>query len=401
MIVLAGGDVVAPGDVYEGGSVLIDAGRIVSIEQRRVAPDGAVIVDASKCFVVPGFIDVHVHGVDGSDALDGAGAVARIAAALPRYGVTSFCPTSVACGPEDLAVFLDDIRQLRSSAPDGAARVLPAHLESNFINPDFRGAQPLRCLRSADEHEGAVAWPFTGAEILELIERLRAEVGIVTLAPELPGAIDLIGRLVAAGHTVSMGHSGADFDVAIAAIEAGARHATHLFNRMPPMTHRAPGLVGAVLSRHEVAVELICDGYHVHPAVCDIAISSKGPSQTLAITDGTAGSGQAVGSSALLGGRVIQVREEAAFLEDGTLAGSTLTMDRAFRNLVTLCNRSVSDASAMCAASPAAQLRLADRGRLQEGLLADVVLLDREFHVVRTYVDGVQAWPTPQDSAAG
>jgi N-acetylglucosamine-6-phosphate deacetylase len=275
----------------------------------------------------------------------------------------------------------------------GAARVLPAHLESNFINPEFRGAQPIKCLRLANEPRGGVAWPFTGSQILEIIEQSKSAVGIVTLAPELPGGIELVRTLVAAGHVVSLGHSGADFDTAVAAIEAGATHATHLFNRMTPIAHRAPGLAGAVLARHEVAAELICDGFHVHPSMCQVSIAAKGPSRMMAISDGTSGAGMPAGSVARLGGQEIYVREVAAFLDDGTLAGSTLTMDRGFRNLVTTMGQSLVDAATMCSTTPANQLGLRDTGRIAEGALADVTVLDRDFRVVRTFVDGVQVWP--------
>ena len=400
MIALSGGDLVLPGGVNARGSVVIDGGRIAAVEAKPVAPAGATIVDASNCFVVPGFIDVHVHGVEGHDTLDGGDAVARIASLLPRYGVTGFCPTTVACGPDDLQSFLGQVGQARDHRAPGSARVLPAHLESNFINPDYRGAQPLTCLRSPDEHPSAVAWPFTGPQILDVIAGSRREVGIVTLAPELPGGIELVRALADTGHIVSLGHSGADFDTAVAAIEAGARHATHLFNRMTPIAHRAPGLAGAVLARHEVAVELICDLYHVHAAMCAVAIAAKGASRVMAITDGTSGSGQPVGSTGSLGGRTIHVREQAAFLDDGTLAGSTLTMDRAFRNLATTLKRSVTDAAWMCATSPADQLGLTDRGRIAEAALADLVVLDRQFRIVRTFIDGVQAWPAAATAEA-
>jgi N-acetylglucosamine-6-phosphate deacetylase len=399
MIVVSGGDVVLPDRVQERGSVVVDGDTITAVESTRPAPAAATVVDASNCFVVPGFIDVHVHGIAGNDTLDGGDAVARIARALPRYGVTAFCPTTVACGPDDLQLFLDQVSALTVGRPftgrrpaPGAARVLPAHLESNFINPDFRGAQPLKCLRTPDEHRGAVAWPFTGPQILDVVESARAAVGIVTLAPELPGGIDLIRALSSAGHIVSLGHSGSDFDTAIAAIEAGARHATHLFNRMTPIAHRAPGLAGAVLARHEVAVELICDGYHVHPAMCGVAIAAKSPSGVMAITDATSGAGQPVGSTGQLGGQTIHVRDEAAFLDDGTLAGSTLTMDRAFRNLVTAFRRSLTDAALMCSTTPARQLSLDGIGRIAEGAQADLVVLDRDFRVVRTFVAGVPVW---------
>lgn len=389
MIALVGGDVVLPDRVVADGTVLIDRGRISAIEPRRAVPSGADTIEVTGCYVVPGFIDVHVHGVEGQDALDGAGAVASIAARLVRYGVTAFCPTSVACGPDDLRTFLDQVRQARVATAARSARVLPAHLESNFINPDYRGAQPASCLRvSSGSTEGA----YSGRDILDAIEHARPDVGIVTLAPELPGGIDLVRELVAAGHRVSLGHSGADFDTAIAAIEAGARHATHLFNRMTPLAHRAPGLAGAVLSREDVAAELICDGFHVHPAMSRLAIAAKGPSHVMAITDGTAGAGLPDGSTARLGGQRIHVRRPAAFLDDGTLAGSTLTMNRAFATIVTQFGGSLAEAALMCATTPARELGLAGFGVLAEGAMADVVVLDREFEVLRTFVGGQPVW---------
>ena len=401
MIVLSGGDVVLPDRVQNRGSVILDGDRIAAVEAVPVAPAGADVIDASNCFIVPGFIDVHVHGVAGHDTLDDGDAVAQIARALPRYGVTAFCPTTVACGPDTLQSFLDQVRAATGRVVAGAARVLPAHLESNFINPDFRGAQPLTCLRTPDEHKGAVAWPFTGPQILEVIENAGATVGIVTLAPELPGGIDLIRTLAAAGRLVSLGHSGADFDTAVAAVEAGARHATHLFNRMTPMAHRAPGLAGAVLARHDVAAELICDGFHVHPAMCAVAIAAKGPTRVMAITDATSGAGLAVGATSVLGGQTIHVRERAAFLDDGTLAGSTLTMDRAFQNVVTMFGRSLHDAVLMCSTTPAGQLGLTELGRISEGAQADLVMLDRDLRVVRTFVAGRQVWPAFAEAPAG
>jgi N-acetylglucosamine-6-phosphate deacetylase len=389
MIAITGGDLVLPDRLVSEGSLLLEDARIGAIETRRVDPSGAVVIDATGCYVVPGFIDVHVHGVEGYDTLDGDGAVAQIASRLVHYGVTAFCPTTVACTPEALGAFLAAVAQARVS-PDGrAAHVLPAHLESNFISPDYCGAQPVSCLRTAT---GPGEGDYTGRDILDVIERSRADVGIVTLAPELPGGIDLVRALVRAGHRVSLGHSGADFDTAIAAIEAGARHATHLFNRMTPMRHRAPGLTGAVLARDEVAAELICDGVHVHPAVSRIAIAAKQPSRIMAITDATAGAGLPVGAEARLGGRAIQVRRHAAFLADGTLAGSTLTMNRAFQAIMDRFGGSPVDAAMMCATTPARELNLNGFGVLAEGAVADIVVLDRDCQVVRTIVGGQQIW---------
>jgi N-acetylglucosamine-6-phosphate deacetylase len=390
MIALTGGDLVLADRIVTAGTLLIDEARIAAIESRRIDPAGATVVDATGCYVVPGFIDVHLHGVEGYDTLDGGRSVAEIAARLVRYGVTAFCPTSVACAPDDLRTFLSQVRDARVTRDANAARVLPAHLESNFINPEFRGAQPTACLRTAADapRDGA----YSGRDILAAIELARPDIGIVTLAPELPGGIDLVRSLVAGGHRVSLGHSGADFDTAVAAIEAGARHATHLFNRMTPMQHRAPGLAGAVLAREDVAAELICDGFHVHPATSRVAIAAKGCHRMMAITDATAGAGLPPGSTARLGGREIRVRQEAAFLEDGTLAGSTLTMNRAFATIVSRFGGSLVDAAMMCSTTPARELGLTGFGVLAEGAVADVVVLDRGFEVVRTFIGGQEVW---------
>ena len=397
MIVVRGGDLILPGRILSGGSLLVDDGRIVAIEEGAIAPAGASVVDAQGCYVAPGFIDVHVHGLHGHDVLDGEGAVAAVASRLPRYGVTAFCPTSVACPPAALGPFLQQVRALRLAPVAGCARVLPAHLESNFISPDFAGAQPVACLRlppgvPAAPAGGRDEGEFSGRDVLDAIEAARPDVGIVTLAPELPGGLDLVRSLAAAGHRVSLGHSGADVDTTVAAIEAGARQATHLFNRMPPMSHRAPGLVGAVLASHDVVAELICDGHHVHPAACRVAIAAKGPAGVMAITDATAGAGLSAGATARLGGQPIHVRAEAAFLEDGTLAGSTLTMDRAFAAIVTQFGASLVDAALMCATTPARALGLTGFGVLADGAVADLVVLDRAFRVRHTLVGGESAF---------
>jgi N-acetylglucosamine-6-phosphate deacetylase len=388
MIVLSKGDVVLPDRVLSEGTIVIDAGRIAVIEPAAVDLGQVTTIDASDCYVVPGFIDVHVHGVEGHDTLDGGDAVAEIASRLPRYGVTAFCPTTVACPPGELRTFLNQVRDSRVAAVAGRARVLPAHLESNFISADYRGAQPVSCIRAPGTT--AVDGDFSARDILDTIAASRPDVGIVTVAPEVPGGLDLVASLVASGHRVSLGHSGADYDTAIAAIDAGARHATHLFNRMTPIAHRAPGLAGAVLSREEVAAELICDAYHVHPAMCRLAIAAKGAQSVMAITDGTAASGLPVGAFARLGGRRIEARGEAAFLDEGTLAGSTLTMDRAFRTIVTRLGSSIVEAATMCSTTPARELGLTGFGVIAVGAVADLVVLDRGFRVVRTFIGGEQ-----------
>ena len=393
MTTLSGAALVLPDRTLTPGTLTIDGDRIADLRAGS-APAGDGVSTFPLHYIVPGFIDVHVHGIEGLDTLDTAGEpnpVAAMAGKLPKYGVTAFCPTTVACAPEALARVLRAVHAVRSARAPRAARVLPAHLESNFINPAFCGAQPVACLRTPR----AALYPsrqddrqFQASEILAEIEKGGADVGIVTLAPELEGGVDLIRRLVAQGRRVSLGHSAATFEQGKEAIAAGARHATHLFNRMPPLGHREPGLVGAVLQSDQIAAELICDGYHVHPALVRTAIAAKGTSRIMAITDGTALSGLPTGSRASLGGQTIVARDSAAFLPDGTIAGSVLTMDRAFRMLVREMGLSMVEAAAVCATTPARELGLAQQGALMRDAIADLVVLDDRLSVVQTYIAG-------------
>lgn len=395
MIAIVGGDLVLPRRVIASGALIIEGERIVALDQGRGVPAGTPIVDAGGCYVVPGFVDIHMHGLHGHDTHDPGDAIVQMASLLPQYGVTAFCPTTIACPPDALRAVLQQVRVARATQEPTSARVLPAHLESNFINEAYRGAQPADCIRSLGVGPPRPDGVFSSSEILDALAAYRPEIGIVTLAPELPGALDLIRVLVAAGHRVSLGHSGADFATAMAAIDAGATQATHLFNRMTPLHHREPGLPGAVLARDEVAVELICDGHHVHPAICRLVMNARGPQGVMAVTDATAGAGLAVGSTSRLGGHTIHVGEAAAVLEDGTLAGSTLTMDQAFRNMVTY-GRTVMDAARMCSTTPARHLGLTGFGSLAEGHVADVALLDRALRTVRTFIAGREVWRRPQ-----
>jgi len=398
MIVLAGADLVLPDRVVPGGSLVIHDGRIEAIESRVIdAPAGATLVDLTGHLIVPGFVDVHIHGIEGLDVLDGAAAIAGVAARLPKYGVTAFCPTSIACAPATLAAMLSAVAAARLAPEPRSARVMPAHLESNFINPEWNGAQPRRCLRLPPRNNQEPTTNnenlpgFSAIEILAAIAAARQDVGIITLAPELPGGMDLVRDFVAAGHRVSIGHTGATYDEARAAIAAGVCHATHLFNRMTPMASRAPGVVGAVLESDAVAAELICDGFHVHPSLMAIAIRAKGSRRLMAITDATAGAGLPVGTRTRLGDQTIIVTARTAELEDGTVAGSVLTMDTAFRTLVNRIGMPVFEAARMCASTPAAELGLVDRGSIAPGLAADLVVLGAELQVRQTYIGGVAA----------
>jgi N-acetylglucosamine-6-phosphate deacetylase len=384
MIVLSGGDVLLA-DGIRSSAIVIEGDRIESIDAGSgPGGDGISRVDVTGHLVVPGFVDVHVHGVDGVDVLDGPHAIGKIAGGLPKYGVTAFCPTTVACSPADLRQTLDGVNAIRREPPVHAAHVIGAHLESNFISPEYRGAQPERHLCRPSSSEAR--------PILDEIARASSSVSILTLAPELDGSLDLVRSLAAAGICVSLGHSGASFETAEAAIDAGARHATHLFNRMPPLNHRDPGLAGAILTRKEVAAEIICDGVHVHSPMIQVAIAAKGIDRMMAITDGTAASGLAEGGVATLGGRRICVRAGAAYLDDGTLAGSVATMDLVFWFLVQQVGLSIKDASRMCSTTPAAELRLDGRGVIAPGAWADLVVLDRQLAVKQTYVSGRLAY---------
>src|SRR5689334_4914780 len=232
MLVLSGADIVLPDRVLTPGTIVIDQDRIVDVRAGS-AFGGAhprPLFAFRGHYIVPGFIDVHVHGVEGLDALDEGEPIRGIAARLPRYGVSGFCPTTTACAPDELRHVLDQVRDARANPAPRAARVLPAHLESNFISAEFRGAQPLLCLRSPRAALGGpvkISHPvrddddrFAASDILTEIERGGPDVGIVTLAPELDGAPDLIRWLCARGHRVSLGHSSATYEQALEGIAA-------------------------------------------------------------------------------------------------------------------------------------------------------------------------------------
>lgn len=402
--------------LVEGAVVRVSGDRIAAVfEGPDAGGEGRIPLIETDGWIVPGFVDLHVHGQAGHDVLDGDGAVAAVAAALPRSGVTAFCPTAVAAPPATLRRFLAEVNRLRESgrtdtppaavapgvtsetgtvralrapATAGAvgARVLAAHLESVFINSAYAGAQPAGCLRDPDGPGAARAGSFSAVDVLRCLDEAGPAVGIVTLAPELPGALALVSRLAAAGVVVSLGHSAADAATAVAAFDAGARHVTHAFNRMRPMTSREPGLLGAALLRDDVRLELIADGAHVHADLCRLLLAVAGPGRVMAVTDATAAAGLAPGARARLGEHVIVAGARTAELEDGTIAGGVHPMDHVFRQVAAW--RGPLDAARVCATTPARALGHGDLGVIRPGACADFVLLDRERRVARTMVAG-------------
>jgi N-acetylglucosamine-6-phosphate deacetylase len=344
------------------GDVAVEDGVVVAV---GLGPPGRDVL------AVPGFVDVQVNGFGGVDAaaadLDG---YAAMAAALARTGVTAFQPTLVSL-PE--AAYAEPLAAAAAAAAKGLdVRLLGVHLEGPFLAPGRHGAHDPRNLVAPDR---ALARRLVGA----------GPVTHVTVAPELPGALDLIDDLVAAGVTVACGHSDADAETAHAAFDRGARAVTHLFNAMRPFGHRDPGIGGAALARPGVVVTVIADG--VHLADETLAVVQRATRGRLAlVTDAIAAAGIGDGST-VLGDRTVEVRGMEARLADGTLAGSVVTMDHSVR-LLHAAGASLEDAAGAATRVPAALARHPELGTLAPGSPADVTVLDDALHVTRTLLAG-------------
>ena len=339
--------------VLTDGAVIAWAGQ-GSPPQR---PDEEIVL-ADGELLAPGFIDLQVNGFGGRDAAEGRDAIAAISAALPATGVTAFLPTLISSPVAAGAEFAGAV----ATAEALGARVLGAHIEGPFINPSFRGAHDRNLLAAPT------------AEQVEVIARARPR--LVTLAPELPGALEAIARLRRQGVVVSAGHTGADFEQGRKAIDAGVRFGTHIFNAMPPVHHRRPVTVG-----------LIADGEHVHPAVIRELMAVKGGTRIAMTTDQTAAAGAGVGTFSLSGRKVVS-DGTAVRLEDGTLAGSASTMEDLVRRSVAIPGMGVARVVSMASAVPARVLGEKLLGRIGEGACADLVVLDREHRVRLTMVAG-------------
>jgi N-acetylglucosamine-6-phosphate deacetylase len=379
-LILSGATVLTPDIRFDDAAVLIEDSRIAWCGPRRhlIAPSGATEVDASGLLLAPGLIDLQLNGAFGDDFTADPPSIWRAATLLPRYGVTGFLPTIITSPLHRIAWAQD---ALCSGRPAGFAGAQPLglHLEGPFLNPDKKGAHNPSYLRAADASLAATWSPETG-------------VRLVTLAPELPGALEMIRCLTRRGIVVSAGHSMATYEQAQAGFAAGARYGTHLFNAMSPLAHREPGLPGALLATPGQVVGLIPDGTHVHPGLIRVIWAVKGPRETSIVSDAMAALGMAPGTYQLNDSQVI-VSERDARLADGTLAGSVLPMDQALRNLVAYTGCTLSDALATVTSTPADLLGVGHlRGRVRAGLSADLVLLAPDLHVVMTIAAGRIVW---------
>lgn len=373
------GHVLTPGGFVRGG-VDIEQGRIARVHGTPV-DEATVRADPHTPVLLPGFVDLHVHGGGGADTMEAGDAVLTLARRHARHGTTALLATTMTAPLAEIEAALRALAPQVAQRGRQAARVLGVHLEGPYISPEKLGAQP------------PYARPPALAEILAL--QAIAPIKLVTLAPEVEGSLALIPALVGAGMRVQVGHTTAPYEQALAALQQGASGFTHLFNAMSALHHRAPGAVGAALA-HAQHAELIPDLLHVHPGAMQVAL--RAIPGLFCVTDATAAAGMPDGDYRL-GRQTVHKCLGGVRLADGTLAGSALTMDQALRNLVQI-GLSLAEASARCSTQAAVYLGLDDRGRLVPGAWADIVVMDaatlqlRQVCVEGEAVDGV-AEPLP------
>lgn len=353
-------------------SVLVEGEVITWVGAGRPPqrPDEEIAIAAGE-IIAPGFIDLQVNGYAGHDAAEGADAIAAISNALPATGVTAFLPTIISAPVE---VGADFVGAVGAAAEAPGARVIGAHVEGPFLNPSFRGAH-LRANLSEPTPRNVDVF-------------VAARPRLITLAPELPGALEAIGRLRDAGVVVSAGHTGADFEQGRKAIEAGVTFATHVYNAMPPVHHRRPGIALALILDGRVTTGLIADGEHVHPAVCEQLVRVRGTSRIALTTDQTAAAGAAPGTF-MLSGRTVISDGRVVKLQDGTLAGSAATMPDLVRLMARLPGMNPARAIGLATSTPARALGERRLGRIAEGSCADLVVLDPELRPRLTMIRGV------------
>ena len=366
------GNILTPQGFVAGTIEFGDGGRIARIDGDSIATER--VRDGDATIVLPGFIDSHVHGGGGHDIMEGGDAARHVAELHARHGTTSMLATTMTAPLADIELAFTALAPLCNSATvrqrQAAARVLGVHLEGPYINPGKLGAQP-DFARPLNRHE------------LDKLNAL-APIRLITLAPEVAGHLDAVEALVAAGYRVQIGHSLGTYEDGVAALGKGAGGFTHLFNAMTGLHHRKPGMVGAALAHAEFA-ELIPDLLHVHPGAIHVAL--RAIPRLFCVTDSTAAAGMPDGEYRLGRHTVIKCLGGVR-LADGTLAGSTLTMDQALRNLVNEIGLDLANASRRVSTNAAEFLGITDRGHLSPGAWADAVVLDRDLRLTGVYLEG-------------
>ncbi len=372
--------VLTPYDEVAGGWVTVRSGVVTAVGS-GAPPQDHRVVELGDRLLAPGFVDLHVHGgggaeVNGERPEDVEDSVRRLAAHHARGGTTALLATTVSDSPERLLTAVQGIAVSMRWQPGEGARVLGAHLEGPWLSPERAGAQDPRSIRLPDLDE-----------LGSLVDAAGGAVRLVTLAPELPGGLDLVAAVVRSGAVASIGHSVADVETALAALDAGASHVTHLFNGMAPLHHRYPGVAGVALTDPRVTVEVIADSIHVAPTILALVMRAAG-GRVVAVTDAVAATGMPPGRYRL-GGVEVDVAEDRAVLAEQpeTLAGSVVTMDRVVANLVAA-GAQLRDAVTAASLTPAWTIGETTRGRIAPGAAADLVVLDAGLTCVATVVGG-------------
>lgn len=376
MLYITNATIYTPTQRIERGAVLVDGDRIAAVgpADQVLCPPDAQVIDADGLLLTPGFIELQFNGGFGQDFTDDPTAIWPVAAQLPQHGVTAFLPTIITAPLEKSAAGQRVVTEGRPAGFRGATP-LGLHIEGPFLNPAKKGAHNPNYLRLATLEAVANWSPATG-------------VRLVTLAPELPGALEVIEALSSRGVLISAGHSAATYDEALAGFDAGVRYGTHLFNAMPSLMPRDPGLVGALLTDDRPTVGLIADGVHTHPAMIKLVWQALGPRRLNLVTDAMAALGMPPGSY-LLGDYEVIVDGTCCRLASGSLAGSILAMDQALRNLVSLTGCPLEDALQTITTTPARAIGLDhERGQIAPSYVADLVLLSLDLHVRGTVVGG-------------
>lgn len=380
MRAIINGKVILENCILEDKVVLFDTrikGLINKLEfEKNVSQssyDGIDIIDAKGSYVSPGFIDLHIHGSGGRDAMDGEIEDLKvISQSIAQNGVTGFLPTTMTMSKEKIYKALDNIKE-GMKLDLGGAKVLGAHMEGPFINPKYKGAQKEDYIIEPDYN---------------FINGYEDVIKIITLAPEKDNNSQFIKSIKENTNIVlSIGHSDATYEEAMESIEKGVSHATHLFNAMSPLNHRKPGVIGAVFNSN-INCELIADKIHVHPGVFQTVINIKGVNKVILITDSMRAGCMKDGVSEL-GGQKVIVKDNSARLEDGTLAGSILTLNKAVKNMVENTNLNIYQAISMVSLNSAKDIGISDRkGSIEEGKDADIVIFDEGYNVSHTIVEG-------------